>query len=87
MPGALITCEGAFFDLVPDQRLVMATGMSLGDQRISVSLVTIELLPHGGGTRLVCTHQGAFFQGADGPQIREQGWRVLFENLASEFSR
>ena len=47
--------------------------MTLGDKRISAALVTIELLPTGKGTDLICTHQGAFFEGSDGPQMREAG--------------
>ena len=61
--------------------------MTLGDRRISASLVTVELLPTDEGTDLICTHQGAFFEGADGPQLREAGWRQLFERLAKELSR
>ena len=30
---------------------------------------------------------GAFFEGADGPQIRESGWRILLERLATELTR
>ena len=29
---------------------------------------------------------GAFFEGADGPQIREAGWRHLLERLATELT-
>jgi hypothetical protein len=45
------------------------------------------LLPKDKGTDLICVHQGAFFEGADGPQIREQGWRKLFDQLAVELAR
>ncbi len=61
--------------------------MTLGDKRISASLVTIELLPTDKGTDLICTHQGAFFEGSDGPQMREGGWRLLFDKLAKELTR
>ena len=60
--------------------------MTLGDQRISASLVTFEFLPADKGTDLICTHQGAFFEGADGPQIREAGWRNLLDQLGNEAS-
>jgi hypothetical protein len=49
--------------------------------------VTVEFLPTDQGTDLICTHQGAFFEGADGPQIRESGWRTLLERLATELTR
>lgn len=86
-PGVALTNEGSFQDIVPGQRVVMSSRMTLGDKPISVSLVTIELLPSGQWTDLICTHQGTFFEGADGPEMREAGWRKLFENLAAELSR
>jgi uncharacterized protein YndB with AHSA1/START domain len=61
--------------------------MALGSKRISASLVTFEFLPTEKGTDLICTHQGAFFEGADGPQMREAGWRKLLEQLAKELDR
>jgi uncharacterized protein YndB with AHSA1/START domain len=82
--GVAITNEGSYQDIVPDRRIVTASTMTLGDRRISTTLVTIEFLPTDGGTDLVCTHQGAFFEGADGPRMREGGWRHLFERLAKE---
>jgi uncharacterized protein YndB with AHSA1/START domain len=85
-PGVALTNEGSFQDIVPNQRVVTASTMTIGDKRISSSLVTIELLPTDKGTDLICTHQGAFFEGADGPQKREAGWRQLLDNLAKELS-
>jgi uncharacterized protein YndB with AHSA1/START domain len=82
--GMLLTNEGSYQDIVPDRRVVTASNMSVGDKRISASLVTIEFLPAGNGTDLICTHQRAFFEGADGPKMRETGWRTLFERLAKE---
>ena len=84
--GVLVTNEGTFQDIVPNRRVVTASTMALGDKRISASLVTIELLPTDKGTDLICTHQGTFFEGSDGPQIREAGWRSLFEKLATELT-
>jgi uncharacterized protein YndB with AHSA1/START domain len=72
-----------YHDIVPDRRIVSAATMSLGGKPISVSLVTIELVPTESGTDLVCTHQGVFFEGSGGPEMREHGWRVLFDRLAA----
>jgi uncharacterized protein YndB with AHSA1/START domain len=85
--GLSLTNEGRYQDIVPNQRIVTAATMDLGDKRISVSLVTCEFLPTDKGTDLICTHQGIFFEGADGPQMREAGWRKLFDNLATELTR
>jgi uncharacterized protein YndB with AHSA1/START domain len=81
-PGVALTNEGTYQDIVPDSRIVTASRMSLGDRPISASLVTIELQPTNEGTTLICTHQAAFFEGADGPQMREGGWRRLLDRLA-----
>lgn len=85
-PGVALASDGSYQDIVPNKRIVTASTMTLGDKRISASLVTIEFLPTDTGTDLICTHQGAFFEGADGPQMREAGWRQLLENLAKELS-
>jgi uncharacterized protein YndB with AHSA1/START domain len=86
-PGVALVNEGRYQDIVPNRRVVTASIMTLGDRRISASLVTIELLPGEHGTDLICTHQGAFFEGSDGPQMREQGWRALFEKLDKELAQ
>jgi uncharacterized protein YndB with AHSA1/START domain len=85
-PGVALTSEGSYQDIVPNRRIVTASYMALGGKRFSASLVTLEFLPTGTGTDLICTHQGAFFEGADGPQMREAGWRKLLENLAKELT-
>jgi uncharacterized protein YndB with AHSA1/START domain len=76
-----------FQDIVPNRRIVSASTMDLADKRISASLFTFEFLQTDKGTDLIFTHQGTFFEGSDGPQMREAGWRTLFENLASELAR
>jgi len=86
-PGVALTNEGSYQDIVPNRCIVNASTMTLGDKRISSSLVTFEFLRTDKGTDLICTHQGAFFEGADGPQMREAGWRKLLENLAKDLER
>ena len=84
--GLAFRNNAIYQDILPSRRIVMAYTMSVGDQRISASLATIEFLPEDGRTGLIFTEQGAFFEGADGPQIREEGWRQLFEGLAKELT-
>ena len=86
-PGVELASHGHYFEIVPNQRIVTASSMAIGGRTISISLVTIELLPAVIGTDLIMTHQAAFFEGADGPQMREGGWRKLFEQLGAELSR
>jgi uncharacterized protein YndB with AHSA1/START domain len=85
--GMTISNDIRYQDIVPNSRVVTTYNMTLSDKRISVSLVTLELAPTETGTDLILTHQGAYFEGADGPQMREQGWRHLLERLAKELAR
>jgi uncharacterized protein YndB with AHSA1/START domain len=84
--GIALAYEGDYLDIVLNRCIVNASTMTLGDKRISASLITFEFLRTEKGTDLICTHQGAFFEGADGPQIREAGWRLLLEQLAHELA-
>lgn len=81
--GTVIENFTTYHDIIPNRRIVAAYSMSVGDNRISTSLTTYEFLPTDHGTTLVFTEQAAFFEGADGIEIREQGWRQLLEQLAS----
>ena len=85
-PGTALSNEGTFQDIVPDKRVVIASTMTLGEKRISSSLATFELLPDDKGTKLILTHQAAFFEGADGPEMRQAGWQQLLDRLGSEVS-
>ena len=87
LKGMTCTNETTYQDIVPNRRVVLASTMAVGEKRISASLATFEFLPSETGTELVFTHQGAFFEGADGPEMREEGWRKLFEQLTDECPR
>jgi uncharacterized protein YndB with AHSA1/START domain len=85
--GATFTNETVFQDIVPNRRIVFAYTMAMNEKRISASLVTVELESQGKDTKLVFTEQGAFFEGADGPQMREQGWKELLGRLSKELEQ
>jgi len=87
LKGIECTNDASYQDIVPNRRVVIASTMTIGEKRISASLATAEFLPTEKGTDLIFTHQGAFFEGADGPQMREEGWRKLLERLAKELMR
>lgn len=86
-PGVALTNDARYLDIAPNRRIVAASTMALGEKPISVSLITVEFLPSGEGTDLICTHQGAFFEGADGPEMRAGGWRTLFDKLGRELAQ
>ena len=81
MAGVVFTNETIFLDIQRDSRIVFAYTMAMSGSRFSASLVTLELAAGGSGTRLTHTHQGAYFEGADGPANREDGWRKLLDRL------
>jgi len=85
-PGAVLSNETTYHDIVPDRRIVIAYTMTLGGKRFSASLATFELVLTDQGTNLIFTEQGAFFEGADGPQMRERGWGKLLDKLAKELA-
>ncbi|HEX5690343.1 MAG TPA: hypothetical protein VFX76_10100 [Roseiflexaceae bacterium] len=63
---------------------MFAYTMTLAEAHISSSLATVELAPTTGGTHLIYTEQGAYFDGADATVRRERGTRSLLERLAEE---
>lgn len=79
--GVLIRTDICYQDIVPRQRIVFIYTMTFGDKRVSSSQVTVELIATGSGTLLRHTEQGAFFDGAEPPEGREQGTGGLLELL------
>jgi uncharacterized protein YndB with AHSA1/START domain len=80
--GPVSDFQCIYQDIVPNERIVYTYDMHLDDNRISVSLATIEFRPDGKGTRLKLTEQGAFLDGYDDAGKREEGTRGLLEQLA-----
>lgn len=80
-PGAVLANDGTYHDIVAGRRVVLATSMTLAGRRISCSLITVELLDSNGDTQMIFTHQGAFFEGSGGPQMRRDGWTYLLDRL------
>lgn len=82
--GTAHAFEAVYYDIVPDQRIVYAYDMHLDQQRISISLATVEFFAVTGGTRLVFTEQGVFLDGYDDVAGRQEGTRIGLENLDRE---
>jgi uncharacterized protein YndB with AHSA1/START domain len=82
--GMTLTLESVYEVIIPDQRIVWAYRMELDGRTFSTSLATVELVKTDSGTDLLLTHQGAYFEGADGPEMRKGGWTDLLGRLAKE---
>jgi uncharacterized protein YndB with AHSA1/START domain len=85
--GVVSTFESRYQDIVPDQRIVYSYDMHIDDNRISVSLATVEFKVAGAGTQVVVTEPGVFLDGYDNPAAREAGTRALLENLDAALLR
>ena len=81
-PGAILANETTYQDIVPERRIVIAYTMAINDKCFSASQATFEFVPSADGTDLIFTEQGAYFEGSDGPKMREDGWRKLLDKLA-----
>jgi uncharacterized protein YndB with AHSA1/START domain len=81
-PGVILENDGSHKDIVSDNRIVIESKMTLGGKCISVTLATFEFFADGDGTKLVFTHQGVFFEGSGGPEMRETGWKALLDRLS-----
>jgi uncharacterized protein YndB with AHSA1/START domain len=79
--GQQFRYDALYQDIVPNQRIIYTYDMHLDNQRISVSLATIELKPLGAGTRLTVTEHGAYLDGLDTPAQREEGTNLLMDQL------
>jgi uncharacterized protein YndB with AHSA1/START domain len=80
--GTTTLFTARYHAVVPDERLVYAYDMHIGEKHLSVSLATVELAAaKGGGTRMTFTEQAAFLDGEDGTRSREAGTAAHFERL------
>ena len=73
--------ETVFNEIIPNERIIYTYAMTRNGMRFSISLASVELHPADKGTRLILTEHGAFFDGADGIKMREQGWQELLGKL------
>ncbi|HET7461706.1 MAG TPA: SRPBCC family protein [Longimicrobium sp.] len=79
--GPVHGMEARYHDIVPGERIVYSYAMTVGEARISVSLVTLEFEPAEGGTRLVFTEQGVFLDGHQPAAEREAGTGTGLDRL------
>lgn len=75
--------DALYYDIVPGHRIVYSYEMYEGEERISVSLTTVEIVPGPDGTTLTYTEQGAFLDGFDKPKAREEGVAFMLDNLGT----
>jgi uncharacterized protein YndB with AHSA1/START domain len=85
--GLTLKSENVYREIVPNRRIIFTSTMAMEGRCFSISLGTVELLPTEKGTDLILTFQSAFLEGADGPAMREAGWRGLLDKLGKELEQ
>lgn len=79
--GPIFTFDAVYQELVPEQRIVYTYTLDSNGVRLSVSITTVEFIQAEGGTKLIFTEQGAFFDGHDTLEIREHGTNLMLDAL------
>jgi uncharacterized protein YndB with AHSA1/START domain len=85
--GPVHRYRAIYWEVVPNERIVYTYELLIGEDRSSVSLVTVELERDGDGTMLTLTEHGAFFDGLEDPNVREGGTGSLLDGLGRELER
>jgi uncharacterized protein YndB with AHSA1/START domain len=75
--------DAVYHDIVEDRRIVCSYDVRIDGRRTSVSLMTVEVHAAEEGTRLVLTEQGAFLDGLDSNDQREEGATDSLEQLGA----
>jgi uncharacterized protein YndB with AHSA1/START domain len=75
--------DAVYYDIVPGRRIVYCYEMYEAGARMSVSLVTVEIGPDGDGSTITYTEQGAFLDGIEKPEAREEGVAAMLDKLGS----
>src|SRR5438067_1589275 len=79
--GPVHSYDAEYRDIVPNERIVTTYQMHMDDVLTSVSVATVEFTSKGDRTLLVMTESGAFLDGIDNVESREEGTRGLLDNL------
>ncbi|MBX3582102.1 MAG: SRPBCC domain-containing protein [Rhizobiaceae bacterium] len=75
--------ETRYFEIVENERIVMAYSMAMNGRIHTVSLATVRFADHNGGTRLTFTEQMCIIPPSDGVEGRRHGWDELLGGLES----
>jgi uncharacterized protein YndB with AHSA1/START domain len=81
--GMRITWESLYREIVIDERIVYTSTLTMDDDLAGASLTTVEFVPEGGGTRVVLVEAGAYLDGREQPEWREEGTGKWLDALAT----
>jgi uncharacterized protein YndB with AHSA1/START domain len=84
--GKRITFTTTYLEIVPGERIAYTSTMYAGDELTTASLTTVEFNSTGDATQLVLTEQGAYLDGHELPEWREQGTSDQLDKLGTSLS-
>ena len=84
--GVIHGVNGRFLDIVPGERIVYVYDMTVGEARISVSLVTVLFTPMGAKAHMTFTEQVAFLDGHADAEERREGTEIGLARIDEELA-
>ena len=81
--GAVLKWSSQYAEIQPCERIVFYQTTQLNGKTITTAVITCEFTAADAGSEVVLTHQAAFFEGADGPEMRRMGWEYLLTAMAA----
>jgi len=82
--GKVTDFQATYHDIVENERIVLVYDMFHNDEKLSVSLQTLEFQAQGDKTRLIHTEQGSYFTGGmEAVRGREHGTTWHVDNLVA----
>ena len=84
-PSGMVTdFQATYHDIVENERIILVYDMFHNGDKLSVSLLTVELRAEGDKTRLIHTEQGSYFTGGvEAVKSREHGTTWHLDNLVA----
>lgn len=82
--GKVTDFQAIYHDIVENERIILVYDMFHNGDKLSVSLLTLELRAEGDGTRLIHTEQGSYLTGGvEAVKGREHGTTWHIDNLVA----
>lgn len=82
--GKVTDFQAVYHDIVEDERIILVYDMFHNGEKLSVSLLTLELRAEGDRTRLIHTEQGSYLTGGvEAVKGREHGTAWHIDNLVA----
>jgi uncharacterized protein YndB with AHSA1/START domain len=71
--GKTMTFTTTYLDIVAGERITYTSTMHMGEEMTTASLTTVEFVSTGDETQLILTEHGAYLDGHEKPEWREEG--------------